>query len=541
MMIAQMDAQMIAQMDTQMDARMDADRLTSPDEPRETVGTAPVAAAGATLASEVSEGPGMARRVAGNSIWLIGQPLLLNVLSIASTAYISRKLGADGYGIFNLGLAEATLFAPICNLGLRAVMVRKISSDRDQAEHATAVFGMLRLLTCCFATLLALVWLLRPGVDLPVRLVGMAVVVCVILTGAGQVAVDLAQGYERSRLGAQPQLVGGIVLTVCSVLALVLGWGLPGFVAAYVLGAALQFVLLVRMVRRNFFPPRVHWDLPQMRAYAMEARPFALKSVIGTNTQPGVLDVVILGMFATQGTVGAYAAAIGLVSRLLIIPLGVGDALYPAIAGSIGKDTAATQREARRVLTLLLLVTLPVAVGIGMTAPTVLNILFGREYVSAAPAMQIAVLLLPLNGLSYALNECLSAAHRQNDVAKLTVAGGALLLVLFAVFIPIMGILGAALALVARDALMLPFRLRVFRVVLGQPLRRSDLFRLAVASGLMAIPLALAPGISNTPATVGVGLLSLAVYGSVAILLGLVPGVRLPRSGAGTAAASPAG
>ena len=46
--------------------------------------------------AEPSQGTGMSRRGAGNSLWLIAQPLLLNAISIVSTGYIARKLGEEG-------------------------------------------------------------------------------------------------------------------------------------------------------------------------------------------------------------------------------------------------------------------------------------------------------------------------------------------------------------------------------------------------------------------------------------------------------------
>ena len=44
------------------------------------------------------------RTVAKNTAWLVLQPLLMNVLSLAATAYITRGLGATEFGRFNLGL-----------------------------------------------------------------------------------------------------------------------------------------------------------------------------------------------------------------------------------------------------------------------------------------------------------------------------------------------------------------------------------------------------------------------------------------------------
>jgi PST family polysaccharide transporter len=453
----------------------------------------------------------MAGRVARNSLWLIAQPLLLNALSVVSTAYIARKLGASDYGAFNLGFAQIALFSPLCNLGLRAVAVRAIAEDRRNAREIVGAAFALRLLFTLLAAGLCVGWLSLPTYSLTTRVIGGAAVFSMAFQSAGMAAVDLFQGFERARLAAQPQMAGGLILTLLSVLALMFGLGLPGFVAAYVLGALIQALLLHWTARRFLFAvqPRLKWG--RMRDLFRQARPFAVMSVLSSVTEGAVADLLILGALFHSSTVGAYAAAMGLVSRLFMVPFGIADAMYPAVAHGYAADRSEVERTVRRYLLNLALVTGPLALWLSLSAPTVLWILFGDQYAAGTDVLRAAAWLIPLAGANYLMRECLSAVRRQDVVVRLSVASAVTLLTLYAVMIPLFGPVGAALAALTRELAMFSLTVGPFRTAFRDPIPGRELARTAAALGVMALPFA--------PLTFGYSHLHVALASPLAWLL----------------------
>jgi O-antigen/teichoic acid export membrane protein len=464
----------------------------------------------------------MARRVGGNSLWLIARPLFLNVLSIASNLYIVRELGAADYGAFNLGFAQVALFSPLCNLGLRAVAVRAIAEDRERGREIVGALFALRLVLTAIAVVLIAGWLSLPTYSLTTRLIGAAAICSMICTSLGGNVIDLFQGFERARLSAQPQLVGGVVLTLLSVLALLAGWGLPGFVAAYVLGAMIQLGLLYWTAHRALFAVRPVWDWPRMKQLAFQARPFAVLSMLSNVTDVPVIDVLILGAVLGAGAVGPYTAALGLVLRLLMIPHGIGDALYPAVAAHNRHDRTDVEATLRHCILNLALITLPAAVCLTFTAPTVLGLLYGNEYLSAATALSLAGWLLPLMGLNYVLRECLSAVHRQSVVLKLTFVSCLLMVALYAVLIPLFGIVGAVVAGLVREVLMLILWARPFRQEFGRPFPSRDLALTLPALAALALPILVVGSGHGYAAVVAASAVGGGLYVAAVLALGLV-------------------
>jgi O-antigen/teichoic acid export membrane protein len=471
----------------------------------------------------------MARRVGRNSAWLIARPLLLNVLSVFSNAYIARKLGADDYGLFNLGFAQVALFTPLCNLGIRAVAIRAIAQRRERAGEVIGAVVALRFLLTFVAALLAGAWLCLPAYSATTRWIGLAAIGSMVCNGLGFAATDLFQGFERSRLGAQPQLIGGLILTALSVAALLLGLGLPGFVGAYVLGAAIQLLLLEHAARTQLLPLRPRWDWAEIRSLILQARPFAFLSLLSNVTDVPVIDVLILGACFGSDSVGPYTAASGLVLRLLMVPSGVADALYPAVAGGVGLDREEVEQTVRRSVQNLLLLTLLLAVCLTFSARTALWVLFGNQYLSAANALRVLGWLLPLIGINYLARECLNAAHRQDRVVRISIGNLAVMAALYAALIPHFGITGAAIAGVAREAIMLGFWLAPLRQEFRKPIPFGGLGRVLAAA--LAMTCALAPALYSGShlAMIGAVALGFVLYAAMAWRLGLIDLDRLRR------------
>jgi O-antigen/teichoic acid export membrane protein len=200
------------------------------------------------------------------------------------------------------------------------------------------------------------------------------------------------------------------------------------------------------------------------------------------------MSVLVIGARFPVHVVGPYVAAIGLVAKLSMVPQGIADAMYPAVAHSYEEGKADVEKVLRRAFLYLVLVTAPISLWLTFAAPTVLWILFGSEYLAAANALRVAAWLLPLGGANYLIRECLSAIHRQDVVVRLTVWSVVSLLAFYAALVPAFGPTGAAIAAVGRELFVLLVSLRPLATHFSHPLPFRDLGRSALALGAMAIP-----------------------------------------------------
>ena len=166
-------------------------------------------------------------------ICLIGQPLLLNAISLPAMAYIIRSLGPMGYGQWMAASSLTSIAFVLSVPSLRTLFVRRVAQDPSMAARALGEQLGLRLVLAFVASSVAVLICLvlhYPG----------AVLACVILS-AGSASIfavsnalsDMLQALEDFRSTTSINMVAGLILTAASIGAAWKGWGAVGMSAAY--------------------------------------------------------------------------------------------------------------------------------------------------------------------------------------------------------------------------------------------------------------------------------------------------------------------
>ena len=156
------------------------------------------------------------------------------------------------------------------------------------------------------------------------------------------------------------------------------------------------------------------------------------------------LDIVLLQLFKNFQVVGWYSAANKYIDAVAWIPQSAMGAVFPALsllaAGDRGRLVFAYEKSYK----MLAILGLPLAVGIGVTADSIVH--FTRGFEQSIPALRIlapsVVLIFVNNAFIYAL----TAINRQIDFTRLALFSLAVNVALNVALIPPFGYLGAAAA-----------------------------------------------------------------------------------------------
>jgi O-antigen/teichoic acid export membrane protein len=156
------------------------------------------------------------------------------------------------------------------------------------------------------------------------------------------------------------------------------------------------------------------------------------------------LDIVLLQLFKNFQVVGWYSAANKYIDAVAWIPQSAMGAVFPALsllaAGDRGRLLFAYEKSYK----MLAVLGLPLAVGIGVTADSIVHVTRGFE--QSIPALRIlapsVVLLFVNNAFIYTL----TAINRQLDFTRLALFSLAVNVILNLALIPPFGYLGAAAA-----------------------------------------------------------------------------------------------
>jgi O-antigen/teichoic acid export membrane protein len=351
--------------------------------------------------------------------------LLLNAISLGANGYIIRRLGPEGYGtlVVAMGLAGATTI--LSNLGMRALYTKAVAGAddlttarllREQLALRSAL-GVLAGLAAISAAIL-----FYPG-DRGVLLCTVFQAIVVVLTVGWTVLADVLNARERFAENAMIALKAGVALTLLTTLVAALGGGPVEVGAAYLVGPFLNFVMQSRSVRRLGVPigfGGASWG--RYRELLREARVLAANDVVTAlqSRAEGVWAPLIFG----KAIIGVYDAGTLPTSRLSQAPDGVATAFFPAMAAAHNRgDITALRQQVHEMFTLLLAVTLPLALFLWFGAPYIATLMFpgpsgGANADLSGFITRVTAFAVPLGGIGLAMRYSLQAAGLHSRNAK---------------------------------------------------------------------------------------------------------------------------
>ncbi|MBW3622865.1 MAG: oligosaccharide flippase family protein [Armatimonadetes bacterium] len=419
-----------------------------------------------------------------SAVFLVGQPLFLNALSIPATAYIIRVLGEYGYGYWAAATALVAATSSLAMFGFRPLFVRAVAQEPERAEIALGEQLGLRGLLAFIAGTLAVLIAAGLGYN-PVILGCVAIASLTLLfTIASSVLGDLLQGFQRFKAFAVVNLIAGILLTLASVVAVQLGYGPIGLAAAYMVGPAVSFGCFYTLVWRHYFRPTIRWDPGRYRLLLREARMLGAQTIL--MAVQSRIEQLVVPKLVGIAAMGYFTAGLIIPSRLEMVPDGLSTAFYPIIAGSAGKDRERMARQVGYLMLISLVVSVPLVLLALYIAPFLATFFFKENAEACLKVMWITVWTVPLQAVFYPMNYSLQACGLHSESARRGMIsilfGTALSLALIAGF----GLMGACASWVARQGIAIAFLLPVFIKAFPTVFPRLPLFRILIGGGTMA-------------------------------------------------------
>jgi len=415
---------------------------------------------------------------------VILQPLILNAVSIVSTAYIIRILGANGYGQWAVSASIVMVAAMLANPGLRPLFVRAIAQNPEDAGTRLAEQLGLRLTLSMLAGILGFgvcVLLGYPSVVL--ACIAIAAVGLLINTAATTFA-DVLQGTQRIKTYALVGLIAGLTLTALSVLFVYGGGGPIGLAAAYTCGPLTSLVIQFVIVRRSHGPIRLLWSPRRFWEMLKHCRVLASETLLGTLHDRA--EQLLLPKFTGITQFGYFAAATLPADRLRIVPDGLTTVYFPSISSHHEKDDSAVLRQVTQFGVISLVTCLPLALLVYFLAPWLAVILFPKTPGICRQILEITIWSLPLLAISMPMACCLQATGRYNQAARLSMVGMVFSLVVSITLVSRFGLVGACWAFVARPGIAALFQLPLFVIAFSPAIGRIPFVRIGACASVMA-------------------------------------------------------
>ena len=323
-----------------------------------------------------------------NLLSLFGFDALNRVLGFASTAYLARVLGSEGFGIINYGLAVLSYGFLFSSLGLQTIGTRMVAPPDSHSSLIIKRITLLRL----FLSIPVIIFI----VLMIFQFSHSAATQGVVLLYAASLFPMVMQ-TEWYFQGKEQIAVIGIVRATASVvffLGIIVIVRSPADVhlvpMAFFLGscvnAALLFAAFMRTPSLHAGRSTDHQTLTWL-SLLRTAIPVGLASLLSQVVFN--LPLLLLGAFASTGELGNYGAASKSIFFLLAIDRAIYFLVFPLAARTQSTNPDALPHQMSRILKYTLILAIPVAIGGAVTANELFSSIYGHGYENASLVFQI--------------------------------------------------------------------------------------------------------------------------------------------------------
>jgi O-antigen/teichoic acid export membrane protein len=412
------------------------------------------------------------RRALRNYLLNFGAASFDAVSAIVVIAVLARALSLEDFGRYSFIIAFTAISRFLAGMGIPIIVTREIAR---QPEATPQIYASAFVLHVCLAA--GYIVLITGTVAL--LHYSREVVLSTALCAAGINADFFARlfgavfkGFERMEYEAITTCVSRAAY-LAGILYVVRFW--PGLVAIFaatlaasVVDAALGYFFLVR----RFVRPRLSGNCGMWRHMLKEAYPVGLRRILRLISYR--VDTLLLVAMKGNVEAGLFHAVYKVVNGFTYIAEAMVQAVYPMLSRKgLAGDSHATYGLT---LKYLIVLSLPLVIAFWLFPEPIIRITLGAKFLPAAWTMRFLGVSLVMLFLTTLMERTLIAHDRQRASSIMTAISVVALVALDVALIPSMGAVGAAIATLVAETVLLV----IYHFYIARDVSPGDLFGAAV-------------------------------------------------------------
>jgi len=363
----------------------------------------------------------------------------ITFVGFLSTMYFAHAVGASVLGAYFLFMAYYGIIGMVTDGGFGGAAIKRISEGEEQNEYLSAFF-MVRTLFVV-VVVIALIASRSFFVDLDTSGAFIWLLIALILSiFSGTVSYGVA-GCGKMGIRGSCNFVGEISRILVQVVAIFLGFGVAGLAGGLVAGIIVATLIEWRFLDLHFV--RFGWR----HIKSLSTFSFWLFLTSSGAMLYSYSDTVMIGYFLENASVGVYRVIFQFTSVAVLISTALVTTLWPRVSrwGKVG-EIGFVEESLTQAFSYSLLFAVPILVGGILLGDRLLYYFYGAEFAQGYPVLVILlfVQIIAIFQLFFLLY--LSALDRQKSAFKVTAVSATANVILNFILIPIIGIVGAAVA-----------------------------------------------------------------------------------------------
>ncbi|MFA6065195.1 MAG: flippase [archaeon] len=414
------------------------------------------------LQSKVSGRPYL-QKILSNMGWLTFDRFFRMGVGVIVSIWLARYLGPAEFGIWNFAIAFVALFGVFSGLGLDSIIIRELVKNPSKQNTILGTAFFLKLFASIVAIISILILSLLFVGDFT-KTIFITIISSGMLLGSFDVIDFWFQSEVASKFVVTARNISFFLASVLKIVFILLSFSLIWFVLLGVFETLVSAILLVGMY------------LKKKQHFSVWSFDFAFAKSLVKDSWPLILsgfavilymriDQVLIGQLMGDSSVGLYSAAVKIAEIWYFVPGIIIASLFPAIIKNRTSNYPQYLERLQKLYAFMFWIPLSIAIFVSIFSNQIITLLYGVEYISAAPVLSIYVWSGIFVFLGVAVGQFLLAENLTKISLVTTLLGAITNIILNLIWIPQYGMVGAAFAT------LISYALATFSVVIFKKAR----------------------------------------------------------------------
>ncbi len=390
---------------------------------------------------------------AKNTAFMTIASVLQKVIAFGYFTLIAREIGAAGTGKYFFALSFTTIFVVFVDLGLTNVFIRESAKAKEKLEQYLGTVLSVKVVLGVLSYIAVVIVINVLGYELETKHLVYLSGVTMLFDSLHLTLYGAMRALGRLKYEAIGIVGSQAITLVLGSVFLFLHFPLIYLILAFTIPSALNLLYVSIVLKKKFqISLAPHFDKPTFKYMLGITIPFALAAIFARVYS--YIDSIILSKLAGDIAVGWYSIPYKITYAFQFIPLALIAALYPKFSELYAKDRERLGQLFQQGLKYLLLISVPIAVGIGVLSKDIILTLYTEEYMASVLPLQILIGSLIFSYLSFPIGAFLNACDKQ--VTQTSIVGVVMVvnIILNLFLIPEHGVVGAAIAALVGNILL---------------------------------------------------------------------------------------
>lgn len=390
----------------------------------------------------------MKKSITKNYLYNLIYQILILILPLITTPYISRILGAENIGIYSYTISIVTYFILFGSLGIAMYGQREVAYAQENKEKYSKSFFEILALRCITMTISMVIFYFIFAKSGEYK-----VYYTILLLEMIANILDISwffQGLEEFKKTVTRNIIVKIISIICIFIFVKTSNDLKNYFWIYVLSTLIgnvslwiylpQYIKKVNIKDINIFKhikPTISLFIPQIAIQIYT-----------------VLDKVMIGtIISDKSEVGFYEQSQKIVKMLLTIITSLGTVMLPRIANTyMNGDKEKIQEYMKKAFNFVFFIAFPIMFGIIAISNNFVPIFFGQGYAKVAILINVISPILLAIGLSNVIGtQYLLPTKRQKEYTISVILGSIINFIINMLLIIRYGALGASIGTVIAE------------------------------------------------------------------------------------------